>query len=231
MQFWTTSRDVGLLLFVFMSLGFNCNAYAQCNGQDPLNCYCEDTIAYTLNLCVSKFDGSPETYGSATIYVCNQFANPNLIVNPCTNCTEPVDAVTWVNKICVSPELATTPYADLLPAIICAASLCKNPNFLGVVIPACTPPGVDSCQFDNPYCHLLSFPRCVRRSGNCWENCSPGCTNRCIVWRKYCTQPGSGCWVCSLTFTCTYLVPNPDVCPEGCEQLVDCPYAHPLCCN
>jgi hypothetical protein len=210
-------------LVAILNIGSSTPVKAQCNGQDALNCNCQQTTDYNINVCING------TTGTITIKVCNQFPNPNLIRNPCTQCTEPLNSITNVKEICVPPEFATKTYAELLPGIVCATNLCKSPNFFGVVIPDCVPAGSDACNTTNPYCHVLSLPRCVRREGNCWIGCDTGCENRCWVWRKYCRDSPTSCWTCALTETCEL---NPsDECPQGCELLEDCPRAHPTCCN
>lgn len=214
-----------LLSFLIMGLSTPLEVNAQCNGQDALNCNCEQTTNYDVAVCI---DGTTAT---VTLKVCNQFPNPSLIRNPCTNCTEPLNSITYVKEICVPQEFSTRTYAELMPGIICATNLCRSPNLLGIVLPLCTPSWQLACTTTNPYCHVLSLPRCVRREGNCWVSCNDGCDNRCMVWRQYCRTVGpSGCWNCSTTTTCVF---NPsDVCPDGCQLLQDCPSPHILtCCN
>lgn len=197
-------------------------AKGQCTGQDPLDCDCEQTTDYNLKICVDQ------DTGTIILKVCNQFPNPNLIRNPCTNCTQPVDVITYVKEICFPPIFDTVTYSDILPGIVCATYMCRNPNYLGVVIPDCLPAGTNACTADNPYCHIISFPRCVKRVGNCWKSCQDGCDNRCMVWRQHCKHPQTGCWTCLETGTCLY---NEQAeCPEGCEEIQYCPYAHPPCC-
>lgn len=223
----TTSKLVlqglGLLSAAIICLSTPVEVDAQCNGQDALICNCEQTTNYDILICI---DGTTAT---VTLKVCNQFPNPYLIRNPCTNCTDPLNSITYVKEICVPQEFSTKTYAELMPGIICATNLCKGLNFLGVALPLCTPSWQLACTTTNPYCHVLSLPRCVRREGNCWVSCNAGCDNRCMIWRQYCRTEGpAACWTCSTTTTCVY---NPsDACPGGCQLLQDCPSPHILTC-
>lgn len=223
----TVCRTLPLMivsLFATLAMvGLTTVARGQCNGQDVLDCDCDALENVDINVCIAG------QTGTITLKVCNQFPSPNLIRNPCQNCQEPLNAITWVNEICIPPIFSGKTYAELLPGIICATSLCKVPNFLGAAIPECVPTGALACQTTNPYCHVLSIPRCVRKEGTCWKSCDEeNCDNRCMVWRKYCADPALGCVTCGTTSTCTYNAT--DVCPTGCEQLDDCPFAHPSCC-
>jgi hypothetical protein len=216
-----TLKSSGVVFGILILLiCFQSKMLAQCNGQDAPECNCAVELQQVVNLtvCINQVDYP------ITLTVCNQFPNPNAIRNPCTNCTRPLDAITWVKKICLPPALLSVPLDIIYPAIVCATNLCTNHSLIGPIdFPQCEFNPSYPCNTLAPYCHALALPRCVKLVGLCYEVCNTQCSY-CIIWRDYCYDynavPGTNpCWTCNAGH-CTWPV-NLPTCPEGC-MVVPC---------
>ena len=122
------------LLCVLCTTLFSPKLQSQCSGQDALNCDCnaDNWTAVAETICVVDGITPGGIEIDVTIYWCNQRPNPNLIVNPCTDCTFPVNLVTWIKQICIDPQdmiyfsSGQLTVTQLYNSILCYTSLCNN---------------------------------------------------------------------------------------------------------
>lgn len=209
-----------LLAFIataaFWAATTSLNAQSGCPGQDPYNCNgCTKDSIYRFRVCIGPVTDTID------VTMCTQYATNQLISNPCTNCTRPLDAITWVRKVCVPPSLTAVGIDTIYRAIVKATSLCCLQGYIPAAIPPCGP-GVDTCSpFSNAYCHVVGLPSCVSRSGNCWQSCTDRCRDLCYVERRYCRTPSGACSECSRIY-CKRQADCPQGClPVNCDILID----------
>lgn len=197
---------VSIVIGVIWTATSTMNAQTGCPGQDPYNCNgCTQDSVYRFRVCIGPVTDTID------VTLCTQFATNQYISNPCTNCTLPLDALTWVRKVCVPPSLATVGIDTIYRAIVKATSLCCSQQFIAAVIPPCGP-GVDTCNpYSNAYCHAVGFPRCVARVGNCWQPCKESCRDLCYVQRRYCVSASGNCSECT-TISCS----KGEACSQEC---------------
>ncbi len=159
------------------------NAQTGCPGQDPYNCNgCTQDSVYRFRVCIGPVTDTID------VTICTQFATNQYISNPCRNCVLPLDAISWVRKVCVPPALYLVSIDSIYRAILKATSLCCSNQFIPATIRSCDP-GPDPCSFtSNAYCHVLGLPNCVKREGNCWIPCESNCDKMCYVERRYCRK-------------------------------------------
>lgn len=201
------------------------DALSQCNGQDNLMCYCDpdNSRDVAITICLAGVNYN------ITLSICDQRPNPNLIKNPCRNdCTRPLDAITWVRKICLPNQLLQTPLEDIYPAIICATNLCNTTALLGpITIPPCDHNPTLPCNTLQPFCHAIALPTCVKLNGNCFETCDIYC-RYCVIQRDYCRDASMNCWACNALY-CSYTNVPEYACPSSCLQ-VECSWWQGIFC-
>ena len=194
-----------LLAFIataaFWAATTSLNAQSGCPGQDPYNCNgCTKDSIYRFRVCIGPVTDTID------VTMCTQYATNQLISNPCTNCTRPLDAITWVRKVCVPPALYLVSIDSIYQAIMKATSLCCSNQFIAAIIRNCDP-GLNACDpTSNAYCHMLGLPNCVKREGNCWIPCDNSCDKMCYVERRYCRKIVNNfvqCMECTVTICST----------------------------
>ena len=193
--------------------------YGQCYpAQTPPNCDdCKEWHTKEIIVCHAGINYY------ATLELCTQFAlPPNPIDNPCTpDCKRALDAITWVRRICVDQNLKNLGESALLQAIIKATNLCcPDGNFLGAVIPMCTP-GTDCINSLKAYCYILALPRCMNKNyiTGCYESCLE-CKDFCMIERRYCMLNPTTCckqWIVTCDFKEDSLA-----CTQSCNRIWDC---------
>lgn len=216
-------QDLRLLMAVMtLFVSHVVSTWGQCSPpQAPPNCDdCKVWNELNITVCHAGTDYN------ATIEVCTQFAvPPNPIDNPCTvppdYCARAVDAITWVRSICVDQDLKDIGEPALLQAIVKGTNLCcPTGNFLGVVLPACTP-GVGCKESTAAFCHILAMPRCMtkNRITGCYDKCLD-CKDFCMIERRYCKPTPTSCCKHFVT-TCSY---NEDdtACAQFCDREWNC---------
>lgn len=195
-----------IVIAVILTATSTMNAQSGCPGQDPYNCNgCTQDSVYRFRVCIGPVTDTID------VTMCTQFATNQYISNPCANCIRPLDAITWVRKVCVPPSLATVGIDTIYRAIVKATSLCCSQKYIAAAIPLCGP-GVDTCNLvSNAYCHVVGLPKCVVRYGNCWQPCDGNCKDLCYVERRYCMASSGSCSECTRV-TCG----TQEVCKQGC---------------
>lgn len=181
-------------------------AQTGCTGQDPHNCNgCTKDSTYRFRVCIGPVTDTID------VTMCTQFATTQYISNPCTNCTRPLNSLTWVRKVCVPTSLSLVSVNSIYRAIMSATSLCCDSLFIPVSIPTCDT-NTEACSTAyGVYCHVLALPKCVVRVGNCWQPCRQQCQDFCYIERRYCRSTAGKCSVC-IEVPCS----TPEPCPEGC---------------
>lgn len=200
-------------------------AQTGCPGQDPYNCNgCTKDSTYRFRVCIGPVTDTID------VTMCTQFATTQYISNPCTNCTRPLDAITWVRKVCVPSSLALVSIDSIYQAILKATSLCCSNQYIPATIRNCDP-GMGPClSVDSIYCHMTAFPNCVKREGNCWLPCENNCNKLCYVERRYCRQTINGEMQCT---ECTReICTNNNQCDQPCIGVNCSIFNFPLgCCS
>lgn len=211
--------SIAYILFHILPFVWGASLEAQClPPQIPADCdSCKEWKDLDLTICHGGVNYT------ATLEVCTQFAvPPNPIANPCTgNCTRALDAITWVRRICVDPNLKNLGEAALIQAIIKGTNLCcKNGNFLGVTIPECSV-GTDCKTSIAAYCHILAMPKCTRKNyiTGCYDKCTQ-CVEFCMVERRYCRPTPTSC--CKQWKVTCNEPPSPGACELSCDRIWDC---------
>jgi|LakMenE01Jun11ns_1017448.scaffolds.fasta_scaffold9761865_2 hypothetical protein len=202
-----------IAVFVVSLLGLSISATAQtgCPGQDPYNCAgCTNDSTYRFRVCIGPVTDTID------VTMCTQFATTQLVSNPCTNCTRPLDAITWVRRVCVPPSLALVSIDTIYRAIIARTSLCCGTPFIPAAFPKCDSITGTCNPIQGVYCHIVALPKCIVRIGNCWQPCTQQCRDFCYVERRYCRATSGACTPCSSVVCST-----PDPCSQGCT-IVDC---------
>lgn len=115
-----------VLIVCFLQLSMPC--FSQCvPPQLSPDCSCKEPIEYSITICHGG------TNYLASVWICTQYKNESLIYNPCglPPCNRPVDAISWVKKICIPQELKNLGLTAVYAAIVRGTNLCCN-DFLGV---------------------------------------------------------------------------------------------------
>lgn len=201
------------ILLTLITLWPAANLFAQCvpPQADP-NCKDCAEIPYEITICHGGVDYV------ANVWICTQYATTTLIFNPCATptCSRPVNAISWVRRICVPQDLKDLGLTAIYAAIVKGTNLCCN-DFLGVksTWPNCSP-NSDCKTSTQAYCHILALPKCLHKSyppgDGCYYQCEEGCNNYCMVDRRYCKIGVDTC--CSaLMGVCEYN--DSEVCVSG----------------
>jgi hypothetical protein len=203
------------IVIVLHALNTSAVAQTGCNGQQPYDCAnCTKDSIYRLRVCIGPVTDTID------VTMCTQFATTQPIINPCTNCTEPLNSFTWIRKVCVPTSLSLVSIDTIYRAIMSATSLCcDSTSFITAVIPQCDASTGPCSTIFGVYCHMLAFPKCVTRIGNCWQPCRQQCQDLCYVERRYCKSILGSCLEC-LQIVCSTAGDCPQQCITfNCESL------------
>jgi len=211
-----TALFVTSILLALCLLSSTATAQTGCTGQDPYDCAgCTRDSTYRLRVCIGPVTDSID------ITMCTQIATSQYISNPCTNCQRPLDAITWVRKVCVPPSLSLVSIDTIYRAVMAATSLCCGSPFIPATIPQCDSSGSACNTVQGVYCHVLGLPKCMVRVGNCWQPCRQQCRDFCYVERRYCKSASGSCTQCTIGICSTAEQCTQQCIPVNCNQLIN----------